>query len=170
MKRIWIVLVIWLGLVGMAQAAMVCVEDGAARVKGSLPGSWHFEMVCTFDATPGTATDEFPTTAPAGQRWSMMEIINQGLFVYNMSIIPGATGPTDNSDLEIKDSNGVIFVSVAGNGLDVIDNATTTSQIMGDGQNSDKFLKGNGLVWTITVTNNAVNNSSIRIPFDTTGP
>jgi len=168
MKKFWLLFALWLGMVGMAQAAMTCVET--SRIKGSLPGSWHFDITCTFDATPGTAVGAIPTTAPNGRSMSIMEIINQGLIVYNFSIIPGATGPTDNSDLQIADSSGVIIISASGNGLDVIDNATITSQIMGDGQNSDRYPKGNGLAWIPTVTNNAVNNSSFILGIDTLQP
>ena len=170
MKKILLLTALWLmWMVGSVFAAMECVET--SRVKLLLPGQWHFTMTCTFDTTPGTAVDTFPTDAPAGASMSMMGIINQGLLIYNMSITPGTIGPTDDSDLQITDSAGVVYLSATGNGKDVIDNATKTSQIMGDGPGgTSKYIKGNGLVLSLTVTNNVVNNSSFVMGFDTLQP
>ena len=145
--------VVWLSLVvaQVSQAAMTCVDNGVGYAG---EGRYRLSVTCTHDTTPGTAEDAVPT--------SLMSFINRG-YIYMMRITPGATGPTDNSDLQIQDASGFDVVVAAGNGANVIDNATDTRFFLPDGATpgtDNYFVMGDGQAWTITVTNNDVNNSS----------
>ena len=155
MKRLALTLLCLL-LPSVAGAAMTCVDDGVKYWSAS--GDYRLSMTCTFDTTPGTAVDTLPATIQA--------VIDRPVFVTAFSIVPGDTGPTDNSDLEIKDAVGRTIVSAAGNGANVIDETTVTSLIYGDGPtagSTNHHPKGDGQEWTVTVTNNAVNSSSFQL-------
>jgi hypothetical protein len=72
------------------------------------------------------------------------------------TIVPGATGPTDDSDLSLTDSiTGVNLVATSG--ANAVDNATT-NVIAPD--NTSNIVVG-GL--TLSIANNAVNNASVTI-------
>ena len=156
-------LIILLFVPAVSHAAMTCVDgkaDGtvAAGIYSSNKQAARIYVTCTFDTTPGTAVDDMPDNAQA--------LLNNGWYAYRFSTIPGSTGPTDNSDLQILDGDDITILSAAGNGADVIDNATITPVIMGDGvtAGSDNFFPlGDGSPWEITVTNNAVNSSSFTL-------
>lgn len=97
---------------------------------------------------------------------TIQAVIDKGLYVYQFTTKPGGTGPTDNSDLQILDASGATILSAAGNGANVIDNTAVNSVIYGDGPtpgSTNHAPKGDGEAWTITVTNNAVNNSSFKL-------
>jgi hypothetical protein len=158
MKRA--ILLMMLMLPSMANAAMVCVDgkgDGTVP-KGAYSSNRQVVRLyatCTHNTTPGTAVDTIPD--------NMQAAIDNGYTVTRFSILPGATGPTDNSDLQILDADGLTVIAAAGNGANVIDNTAKTSVLYGDGPTpgSTNFNPvGDGSPWTITVTNNAVNNSS----------
>lgn len=139
-----------------AQAAMTCVDDGIKTWPGGK--DYRLSMTCTFNTTPGTAVAALPATIQA--------VIDKGLYVYQFTTKPGGTGPTDNSDLQILDASGATILSAAGNGANVIDNTAVNSVIYGDGPtpgSTNHAPKGDGEAWTITVTNNAVNNSSFKL-------
>lgn len=145
-----------LALAGQAQAAMTCVDDGIVSWPGTK--NYRLSMTCTFDTTPGTAVAAFPATTQA--------VIDEGLYVYQFTTKPGATGPKVDSDLQILDATGATILSASGNGANVVDNTTVTSVIYGDGPtpgSTNHYPKGDGQVWTITVTNNDVNNSSFKL-------
>ena len=152
-------LIILLSIPAVSMAAMTCADgkaDGtvAAGIYSSNKQAARIYVTCTFDTTPGTAVDDMPDNAQA--------LLNNGWYAYRFSTIPGSTGPTDNSDLQILDGDDITILSAAGNGADVIDNATITPVILGDGvtAGSDNFFPlGDGSPWEITVTNNAVNSS-----------
>lgn len=143
-----------------AMAAMTCVDgkaDGTAKngIISSNGRAARIFVTCTHDTTPGTAVAALPTNAQA--------LVGNGFYVYRFSTIPGTTGPTDNSDLQILDADGLTILAAAGNGANVIDNTTKNTVIYGDGPtpgSTNLSPLGDGSVWTITVTNNAVNNSS----------
>ncbi len=144
----------------LAQAAMVCVDGKADGTVTAGAYSSNRQVVrlyatCTHNTTPGTAVDTLPT--------NMQAAIDNGFYVYRFSILPGSTGPTDNSDLQIMDGDGLTIIASAGNGANAIDNTAKTSVIYGDGPtpgSTNHYPLGDGSPWTITVTNNAVNNSS----------
>ena len=138
-------------------AAMTCVDDGRSSAGGS-DATVRLSVTCTFDTTPGTAVAAIPA--------SVMKYINDARYVYTFKTIPGATGPTDNSDLQILDSDSIVILSASGNGANVIDNTAINSIIYGDGPtagSTNHYPAGDTMTWTITVTNNAVNNSSFTL-------
>lgn len=167
MRKMSLFILILLAFSLSASAAMTCVDadtvsGSSSTVRIGSNDNWRLGVVCTFDTTPGTASAAMPTT--------IMRKLNGSLgyapYVYHFSTVPGSTGPTDNSDLAITDSSGATILSASGNGANVIDNATVTSVIYGDGPtpgSTNHYPKGNGFTWTIAVTNNAVNNSSFTL-------
>lgn len=149
-------LAVFVTLSGTAHAAMTCVDDGVVAWTGTK--NYRLSTTCTFDTTPATGVSAMPATIQA--------VLNKGLRVYKFATKPGTTGPTDNSDLQILDASGVTILAAAGNGANVIDNAAVNSVIYGDGPtpgSTNHSPKGDGQAWTLTVTNNAVNNSSFKL-------
>ena len=144
-----------------AMAAMTCIDGNAAGlyktgIYSSNRQTVRLYVTCTADNTPATMVDDMPTNAQAA--------LDNGWYVYSFGIVPGSTGPTDNSDLQILDGDDLTILSAAGNGADVIDNATTTAGIIGDSAAGTEHLPlGDGSPWEITVTNNAVNASSFTM-------
>ena len=140
-------------------AAMTCVESGSLK---TTPNVYVMNLVCTFDATPGTAVATLTS--------SIMGYLNDRI-ILSFRVIEGSTGPTDNSDLAIVDSRGSNILSATGNGADVIDNAAATGPFYGDGPTPGSTnalpIAHAAYPWTITVTNNAVNNSSFILSMDT---
>ena len=157
MRRIILALILCL-IPSLALGAMTCVDNDGSNLHKAQGDVYRIYITCTFDTTPGTAVANMPAVAQS--------IIDQGRYVYRFSIIPGTTGPTDNSDLQILDGNDLTIVSASGNGANVIDNATSTSWIYGDGPtagSTNAYPLGDGSPWEITVSNNAVNNSSFKM-------
>ena len=154
MKRIILALLILVLWTGTSFAAMVCNDAGTTA---SREGQYRVSVLCTFDTTPGTAVSALPK--------SIMEAI-EGAFIFTFATVPGSTGPTDDSDLQILNAEGVTIVSATGNGADVIDETTITSVIYGDGPtagSTNHYPLADTSVWTVTVTNNAVNSSSFTL-------
>ena len=152
MKRIFFITAAILLLAGRAIAAMTCVDSGQITPEKSGTDNTLQVVTCTFDTTPGTAVATIPTTV-------MARLDNKFCW---LDIVPGATGPTNSSDLQIVDSRGLTIISAATNGLNVIDNTASTFGIMGQGEaGNSMFIHAHApYQWTVTVTNNAVNNSS----------
>lgn len=137
-------------------SAMTCSESGSID---TTPNIRITNLICTFDTTSGTAV----YTLDSGQ----MGLLNDRL-ITGFYTIPGTTGPTINSDLTIADSRGVNIVSASINGLDVVDNSTSTGPFYGNttgGLNYFPILHSKYPV-TITVTNNAVNNSLFTLSIE----
>jgi len=134
-------------------AAMSCNETATSIGNGR----WLLKVEMIFDTTPATATCTLSG--------DVMNAINRGLYIYDFNTVPGSTGPTDNSDLAIVDANTISIVSASGNGSNIVDNATN-NKFYGDGPTAGStniYPLGDGNAWTITVTNNAVNNSSTTL-------
>lgn len=155
MKRILSMIPLLLLFASQAMAAMECVDSGQIVPERSRSGNNVQVVTCTFDTTPGTAVDTIPT--------SVMAMLDDKYC--QIDIEPGATGPTINSDLQIVDSRGVTLISASGSGLDVIDNATSTFGILAEGSaGTSLYIHAHApYQWTVTVTNNAVNNSSFTM-------
>jgi len=134
-------------------AGMTCTET-ATSIGG---GKWLLSVLMEFDATPTTATCTL-----SGE---VMDTINRGLYIYDFNSVPGTTGPTINSDIAIVDAKTVSIVSASGNGANVIDNSTN-NKFYGDGSiagSTNLYPMGDGSAWTITITNNAVSNSTATL-------
>lgn len=146
-------------------AAMTCVELGYPDTEYEQASHYMITLECTFDTTPGTAVAAIPAAT--------MAKMQRGRYIYTFATIPGSTGPTDDSDLQIHDSSSKVILSASGNGANVIDNTAINSVIYGDGTtpgSTNHYPKPHQVrVWTITVTNNAVNSSSFKLEMET-GP
>lgn len=138
----------------VSHGAMTCAQTSFAIMPFDIkPDTRRYTLglTCTCDTTPGTAV------ATLGA-----EIMNNmdGKYGYTITIVPGGTAPTDNSDLAISDSRGLALLTAAGNGLNLVD-ATSTTEEYFEGPNGDHYpLFKAAYPLTITLTNNAVNNSS----------
>ena len=91
------------------------VEHITTQPKGS--GKGGFKVVtfsCTGDSSGGGIPDTTTTQIVTDQ------IV--GCYLIKAQMLPGSTGPTANSDVYIKDDNGIDLLN--GNGVDKLDNAT----------------------------------------------
>lgn len=85
----------------------------------------------------------------------------QGFFLDSVEIVPGATGPTADSDLVVEDEHGLDILG--GNGADLIENATVAATIPKvDSQVKRVPIRGK---LTSKVTNNSVNSAVFDIIF-----
>jgi len=139
-------------------AGMTCNDSGSV-VGGTFDqGTFNtVQMVtCRFDTTPGTASTTIPMSSflRMHDRW-----------VYSFFIDPLTPGPTNDSDVSIVDSRGVTIISATGNGADVLDNTATNGPIFGDGPGGTNYYPWvhQSFPWTISVINNAVNNSGFLL-------
>ena len=78
----------------------------------------------------------------------------KGYYIYEVVIVPGGTGPTDDSDLSLKDSNDVDLL--IGKGANQVDNATNSHF-------QPTFYPLVDSVVTVDVDNNSVNSASWTI-------
>jgi hypothetical protein len=92
-----------------------------------------------------------------------------GLFVYKVIVRPGATAPTDASDLAIEDSRGLVLMDATRNGLNLVD-ATSTLWNYTDGPTSGNHyhLLEEEFPVTITVTGNSVNSAIVILDLELT--
>jgi hypothetical protein len=162
MKRIMIVVALLMMCGSTANAAMVCALDtagtnGGKRKFGEMLDKTRVTVKCTFDTTPGTATDTFDQ--------SIMGPMD-GKYVLLVTVYPGSTAP-DAASVAISDSNGLALMTAAGNGLNLV-HATNTLDEYLEGPNGDSYhLVDANFPWTVTVTDQATNNAIIYIRFDT---
>jgi len=82
-----------------------------------------------------------------------------GYSLYNVKVFPGATAPTDASDLTITDVDGVDLLGARG--TDLIDASSMTSCCAGS-TNTEMPMPVTGPI-TINISNNAVNAAIINI-------
>lgn len=142
--------------------AMTCVTTKWYELSYHSPtkqNKFELHLTCTFDTTPGTAVATLDT--------DQMNLLD-GKYLYTVTSVPGSTAPTDNSDLQISDSRGLLLLDPAGtdpaaSGLNFID-ATTVKQVYFKGPNGSQYpLINKAWALTFTVTNNAVNNSIVHL-------
>ena len=83
----------------------------------------------------------------------------EGMLLTKFAVIPGATGPTDSSDLYVYDALGIDLL--AGQGVDKIMNATKTQGV----PSIDGVLAPQPVVdaISIAVSNNSVNGATFDI-------
>jgi hypothetical protein len=143
--------------------AMTCVQTAFFPLQLYTPAiqvqKYILHLTCTCDTTPGTATATLGT--------EIMRNLS-GKYGYTITTDPGSTAPTDASDLAISDSRGLALLTATVNGLNLVD-ATTTEQEYFEGPNGDSYpLFSAAFPLTITLTNNAVNNSIFNLYIDMT--
>lgn len=76
-------------------------------------------LSCTGDSSDGS----IPDTEFGGPGTDITKNLH-GYYLYEVKIVPGGTGPTDDSDLYIKDANGIDLLG--GEGVNKVDNATNS--------------------------------------------
>ena len=121
------------------------------------------ELTCTADAADHTlpVTELNPLAVDsAGATFDL-----RGLKLYSVKAIPGATAPTDATDLTITDEYGVDLLG--GKGTDLIDATTKTFIPAGPGAFAQPAL----ITGTIsaTITNNAVNSAVFKLVLEFIG-
>lgn len=161
MKIFIALLVMLVSLSSSLFAAMTC--NISSEITDQNPIVKVVNLLCTFDATPGTAVYTLDSKE--------MGAINSRV-IRHIITVPGSTGPTDNSDLGVTEARGSVahsILSASANGANVVDNATSTGPFYMDGPGStnDTVIAHSSYPWTVTVTNNAVNNSSFTISLET---
>jgi hypothetical protein len=117
MKKLLIVLVLIL-FAGNAFAAstLVCTDTKITFVSGV---GHKVACVATADATTYTTLE---VKDAAGNAINLA-----GQYLYLVSVVPGATGPTDNTDLEILEGSATGPDILAGSGANMIDNTATNT-------------------------------------------
>ncbi len=127
-------------------------------------------LECTADAADASMAYTFASTVTGNA--TFMGVMN-GRYVLGAMAYDGAgTDPSDQSDLDIVDSDGYVFVSSAAgeNGENVIDDGDdSTFYFYGpDGNIGYPRVVGHK-PWTITWSNNAVNEAVHYLRLDVTG-
>jgi hypothetical protein len=75
-----------------------------------------------------TSTGDVATFTTLEMKYADGTSVNMaGQFLYMVTVAPGGTGPTDNSDLSILEMTSGGYDILGGIGLNMIDNATTNS-------------------------------------------
>lgn len=143
MKHLSIILAALLLLVpSLGFAAATCVEGTPQHPCGDL---WYIDIVCTAH-TDASFTDQVTTDSYCG-------------YLYAFSVDPGATGPTDNSDLEV-------FQTMAGAATTVDTLATQGANTIDNTANNFVLLTAEAAVCgplAIDMDNNAVNSASFTL-------
>ena len=145
-------LLIFLLFAGNAFAAGTCVPT--YQDNGTV---YAITYTCTADAALAT----YPSTALNTSVTKMLK--DRSFHLYEVYTSPGGTAPTDETDLALTDANGLDVLGGAGtNGIDA------TSDLRFFPENSDgaySFPYITGTVYTMAITNNAVNSAVTTIQF-----
>ena len=104
-------------------------------------------FTCTADAAAAT----YPATAFSAAQIAYVK----GYFLSHLKADPGATGPTDNSDVTLTYGG---FDILGGNGTDIIDE-TVNGVCVPYGSNGDAQYPMTGEALTLNISNNAVNSA-----------
>lgn len=148
MKKIFLALILFIFMM-----ANICFAAGTIvpSIGDESPDKTSITVVltCTADASDGS----LPDTNFGGPGTNLTKNLN-GYYLYEVKIVPGGTGPTDDSDLYIKDSDGIDLLG--GLGVDKIDNATTSHF-------QPSFYPRINSVLTASVSNNSVNGAVFTI-------
>lgn len=138
MKKTALILLLLL-LPGLAFAAGTVAESRGFYKRGDIV---EVVLLCTGDGSDGSIPD---TTISE-------DVI--GYYLYEVKIVPGGTGPTDNADLYIKDANSQDLLQ--GQGVNEVDNATSSHF-------QPLFYSMVNSALTLDVDNNSVNSSTYTI-------
>jgi hypothetical protein len=87
----------------------------------------------------------------------------RGLKVYSIVTSPGATGPTDNSDLTITDKYGIDIL--AGAGANIVDNATANRVVLNP-DTAAVLITGD---LTVNITGNIVDGAVTTLALELVG-
>lgn len=111
-------------------------------------------LLCTCEAAAATFTSVVLNTLAGMSDYDLV-----GFFLYSVKVWPGATAPTDASDLTITDVDGIDLLG--GRGTDLIDSASLTSCCVGT-TSTDMPMPITGPI-TLNISGNVVNAAVINI-------
>ena len=115
-------------------------------------------LTCLADSVNGS----FPAAINISDMTALAAYDLRGLKLYSVATIPGAVGPTDNSDMTLLDRYGIDIL--AGTGSNIIDNTALNRVVIGGA--SAVLVTGD---LTITITGNSVNSAAFTIVLELTG-
>ena len=151
MKKSFLSLVTILFIFGCFTVSVFAAGECVLTQSGTHPGQdimWR-QYTCTADASDGSV----PAHTITGL---------SGFYLYSVETWPGATAPTDASDLTLLDATTGEDL-LGGNGTDAVD-ATTPKTIAPKSTAMDlnfyHMVKGN---LTMNITNNSVNSAIINV-------
>ena len=123
------------------------------------PTKIHNDMyIVTMSLTASGGT--FSSLAINNDNTNAMTLLT-GYWLSHVKVIPGATGPTDNSDLTLT-VNGVDILG--GNGANIVDNATNGYCVpFGSNTDAQYPMSGSDDVLTANITNNLVATASVTL-------
>lgn len=149
-------LIILLALAAAVQsfgAGSVVVSD-PVRLYGNVTAYGNMYIV-TMDFTADASDGSFPTaTLTAGQASDLT-----GYWLSHVKVNPGATGPTENSDITVKWGSTDIL---GGNGANIVDN-TAEGYCTPKGSDGGAQWPMTGEALTVGITNNAVNSAIVEV-------
>jgi hypothetical protein len=111
-------------------------------------------LLCSCEAAAATFTSRVLQSLAGMAGFDIM-----GFYLYHVKVWPGATAPTDASDLTLTDQDGVDLLGARG--TDLIDETSLTSCCAGS-TNTEMPMPITGPI-TINISNNAVNAAIINI-------
>lgn len=130
---------------------LMCEQAIAAGTVTSTELYYGSLKTITFTCTADAADGSYPATALTTAQKKYV----RGWWLSHVKIDPGATGPTDNSDLTLTVGS---FDILGGNGTDAIDNAVNCVLVpYGSGGDAQYPMTDDDL--TINITNNSVNSA-----------
>jgi len=144
MKKLLIAFLILFAWVSISFAAGTVVPSIGDEQDGSITVT----LVCTSDGSGVISDTDF-----AGPGTDLTKNLH-GYYLYEVKVVPGATGPKDDSDLYIKDANGIDLLG--GTGVNRIDE-TTNSHFQ------PPFYSRINSTLTLDVDNNDVDSSTYTI-------
>jgi hypothetical protein len=134
---------------------------GVANATDSVTGPTkiHNDMyIVTMSLTASGGT--FSSLAINNDNANAMTLLT-GYWLSHVKVIPGATGPTDDSDLTLT-FNGVDILG--GNGANIVDNATNGYCVpFGSNTDAQYPMSGSDDVLTVNITNNLVATASVTV-------
>ena len=153
MKKLTVLLMVVMTLAANAYGA------GTIVVSDPVYLAWGRNMVTvTFTCTADAADQSYPAAA-INQDNADVNTDLIGYWLSHVKVVPGATGPTDNSDLTITVNGEDIL---GGNGANIVDNATG-GHCVPYGSNGDAQYPMTGDVLTLNLTGNAVNSAVVTV-------
>ena len=135
----------------------VGVANAADSVTG--PTKIHNDMyIVTMSLTASGGT--FGSLAINNDNADAMTLLT-GYWLSHVKVIPGTTGPTDDSDLTLT-FNGMDILG--GNGANIVDNATNGYCVpFGSNTDAQYPMSGSDDVLTVNITNNLVATASVTV-------
>ena len=156
MKKLFVTFLILLFSVSVVYAGFTGTSTPYYnRATGKLEG-FIVHIICT-NSSPATAQSSSIDTMTGISSYNL-----SGTKLHNVKVYPGATAPTDASDLEIIDPYGIDLLG--GKGTDLIDSTSKTQTLVGP---SGAYAPQRSIgTKSIIITNDSVNSSVTNFILD----